>query len=423
MRGQGFRFPDHARGFLYLHQQLNEPMESSIRLRCTQSNDPATFDQGKDLIRYAGQPWNISMSTILHSRSSYIRDYFLHAGILTNHQIVRWQSSQKYPSPKGPLRIRPFLSTLKPDELLPEDFVDMSFKPVEAISFAGVPASDKAELRYCHSGYQSRFPVHARGFLYYHQPMNMPPIAASIRLRCTSSHDPATFSQGKDLLNPNGLPWEVGMPTILSIRSPQIRDYLLHARIVVEAQMLQWKHALNLKRPDQPIYRLDQPFLVNFRSSCFRLMAIVGDFAGYFPILHIFRDRRSQYFKSGLVGGTFPYKGLLSNMCLLLYQSHDTSLTSGLALARFELSTLPEHSGDHIIVMRILKFIEPVTCIIQNYDGRLPFPREGDLFHRQRHQVFTCRIDQDNPTSQCLKRLVEDYLTSKSPMTTTPFNG
>jgi hypothetical protein len=44
---------------------------------------------------------------------------------------------------------------------------------------------------------------------------------------------------------------------------------------------------------------------------------------------------------------------------------------------RFELSTLPEH---RIVVMRILKFVEPVTCVIQNYDGRIPFPREGECF-------------------------------------------
>ena len=84
---------------------------------------------------------------------------------------------------------------------------------------------------------------------------------------------------------------------------------------------------------------------------------------------------------------------------------------SGLALARFELSTLPDHSGDRTVVIRILKFVEPVTCTIQNYDGRMPFPKEGELFHH-RQRPFTCRIDEDNPTSQTLKHLVEDYLAS-----------
>jgi hypothetical protein len=74
---------------------------------------------------------------------------------------------------------------------------------------------------------------------------------------------------------------------------------------------------------------------------------------------------------------------------------------------------LPEHLKDRIIVMRILKFVEPVTCVIPNYDGRLQFPREGELFYQQR--LFTRRIDADSPTSQCLKHLVEDYLTSPMP--------
>jgi hypothetical protein len=95
---------------------------------------------------------------------------------------------------------------------------------------------------------------------------------------------------------------------------------------------------------------------------------------------------------------------------LLVHLSHKSSFTSGSALARFELSTLPEHSGDRIVVMRILKFVEPVTCIIQNYDGRIPFPREGELFHQR--QLFTRRIDKDNLTSKSLKHLVEDYLAS-----------
>jgi hypothetical protein len=317
---RGRKFPDHARGFLYLHQDLNEPLKSSIRLRCTQSTDPATFDQGKDLIRRAGQPWAVPMSTILHSRSAYIRNYLLHAGILTDQQIIRWKSSLKYPTPKGPPRYCPVLSTLKPDELLPSDFVDLSYKSSEMISFIGVPAPDKARLSY-HTN-NARFPDHARGFLYYHQPMNMPPIAASIRLRCTPSNDPATFNQGNDLLNPIGLlPWEVKMPAILSIRSPQFRDYLLRARIVTEAQMIQWKHMhmLNgkINCPRHAIYRLDQPFLVKFHSYGMRLVTVVGDFIGHLRLERTFWDTRRQY--------KAPYRGLVSNMCLLLHQSHDVS--------------------------------------------------------------------------------------------------
>jgi hypothetical protein len=312
----GNRFPEHARGFLYLHQEINDPMKSSIRLRCTRSNDPASFNLGKDLARSPSETWAISMPTILHSRSSDIRDYLLHAEFLTDHQIVHWQSSQKFPSPRGPRKYSPVLSTLKPDELLPSDFVDMSYKGFPTISFtcnSTVPTSDIATLSY-YAGYNSRFPAHARGFLYYHQPLNMPPIAASIRLRCTPSNDPATFNQGEDLLTPIGLPWDVRIPTILSFRSPQIRNYLLHAKIVTDAQMLRWKHALNGKliRPYHALYRLDQPFLIRFESVGLRLTTIVGDFMGHISLQRIFCDMRGQFSKDGS-RRSCPYRGLFAS--------------------------------------------------------------------------------------------------------------
>jgi hypothetical protein len=103
---------------------------------------------------------------------------------------------------------------------------------------------------------------------------------------------------------------------------------------------------------------------------------------------------------------------------MLLYLSHSTCKL-GLALARFELSALAKHSGDHVIVIRILKFTQPVTHAFQNYDGRIPFPREGELFHRKQ-QPYTIRLDKDNSNSQVLKRLVEDYLAS--PMSSPPPN-
>jgi hypothetical protein len=202
--GTDVHFPDHARGFLYLHQPSNDPITSSIRFRCTRSNDPATFDQGKDLIRYSGQTWDIKMPSILHSRLSLFRDHLLHDGILTNDQIVHWQRSQNFPSPMR-LRKSLILSTLKPDELLPSDFADMAGKDAQAFSFTGIPRDPHHPGALDYSALE-RFPDHARGFFYYYQPLNMPPIAASIRLRCTLSNNPASFILGEDLLSPQGIP-------------------------------------------------------------------------------------------------------------------------------------------------------------------------------------------------------------------------
>ena len=54
----------------------------------------------------------------------------------------------------------------------------------------------------------------------------------------------------------------------------------------------------------------------------------------------------------------------------------------GSALARFERSTLLEHKDTRTVVLRILKIITPVKCVIPSYDGHLCFPEEGSLLQK-----------------------------------------
>jgi hypothetical protein len=51
-------------------------------------------------------------------------------------------------------------------------------------------------------------------------------------------------------------------------------------------------------------------------------------------------------------------------------------------LARFERSTLPEHKGTRTLVLRILKIITPVKCVITLYEGHIVPPQEGKLHRR-----------------------------------------
>ena len=51
-------------------------------------------------------------------------------------------------------------------------------------------------------------------------------------------------------------------------------------------------------------------------------------------------------------------------------------------MARFERSTLPEHKGTRTIVLRFLKIITPVKCVIPLYDGYLCWPTEGEIYRR-----------------------------------------
>ena len=49
-------------------------------------------------------------------------------------------------------------------------------------------------------------------------------------------------------------------------------------------------------------------------------------------------------------------------------------------MARFERSTLPGHKGTRTVVLRFLKIITPVECVIPLYDGYIVQPKEGDLY-------------------------------------------
>ena len=69
----------------------------------------------------------------------------------------------------------------------------------------------------------------------------------------------------------------------------------------------------------------------------------------------------------------------------------------GSALARFERSTLPEHKDTRTIVLRFLKIITPVKCVIPSYGGDINCPKEGELYHKftpkGRQKVWRINID------------------------------
>ena len=51
-------------------------------------------------------------------------------------------------------------------------------------------------------------------------------------------------------------------------------------------------------------------------------------------------------------------------------------------MARFERSTIPDHEGTRNVVLRFLKIITPVKCVMPHYDGYIGCPKEGDLYQR-----------------------------------------
>ena len=72
------------------------------------------------------------------------------------------------------------------------------------------------------------------------------------------------------------------------------------------------------------------------------------------------------------------------------YTNHHLSIDGynnkfvGSALVRFERSTLPEHKGTRTVVLRFLKIITPVKCVIPFHDSHIVSPEEGELYRRRR---------------------------------------
>ena len=64
----------------------------------------------------------------------------------------------------------------------------------------------------------------------------------------------------------------------------------------------------------------------------------------------------------------------------------------GTALAQFERSTLPAHEGTRTVVLRFIKIITPVECMIPSYDGYIVQPKEGEL-HRKSHRHAATKKD------------------------------
>ena len=70
----------------------------------------------------------------------------------------------------------------------------------------------------------------------------------------------------------------------------------------------------------------------------------------------------------------------------------------GSALVRFERSTIPDHKGTRTVVLRFLKIITPVECVIPHYAGKIVQPEEGELHRRMRKAVplvWSIDIDKD----------------------------
>ncbi|KAJ7663398.1 hypothetical protein DFH06DRAFT_987072 [Mycena polygramma] len=255
------------------------------------------------------------------------------------------------------------ISTLNPAALKPDDYVDLSHRRRLSFRFPNSRKGTRAIVRYYkkNDGQNIRtpivpFPPHSSGFLYYHRTPNAAPLEGSIRLRITPDPTPSSFQIGHDLSLPSGVPWQL---LLLQLASQKLRtrfcDQLVDENLVPPQQLAKCRALPStLIYPPLTLFRLDQPFPLNFGSTI--LLTLVG---------HALHKLRLCLFYADKDGA----------------QCHPWT---GSAVARFEPSTLPEAAGRRVVHLRIVKITTPVLCNLEkNYTVRLTKPEEGQLLLRR----------------------------------------
>ena len=218
------------------------------------------------------------------------------------------------------------------------------------------------------------YPRGTRAFLYYFTPQDKPRIAGELRLRVPSNDNPASFESVSDLLKANGQIWSRSLTTVSKFYIPlyeKLKEELLvpdHLDAVLST--FPNKFSKRLFNRSELLYTLNDTFIVNFSASKQTFIAIT-----------------EQGMETLEIGGLFSEE---AEQELLFFTGESPSLASstfmalnefvGSALARFERSTLPDHEGTRTIVLRFLKIITPVKCVIT--DSIIVQPEEGELHRR-----------------------------------------
>ena len=223
------------------------------------------------------------------------------------------------------------------------------------------------------------YPPDTNGFLYYTTPPDRPRIAGELRFRVTSSDDPASFANGSDLLRMNGQLWSRPLYVISKLYTP-LYQKLREDRLVpddLDNILSSFPQKNVIYSRSQLLYTLNDTFIIDFSYAGQYFSVITEKGVETLPFRARFFDNRDS------CRGT-PYRGAYYTSSSFRYPLNliDSSASIGNALARFERSTLPDHAGTRTIVLRFLKMITPVKCVMPLYDGYIACPKEGELYQR-----------------------------------------
>ena len=115
----------------------------------------------------------------------------------------------------------PIISTFDEGRLRKEDLLDVSGRWRGQFLLESQRSKKEGDVqllpRFCHiNGDLLRFPSQTRGFLYYHTPPTLPATAGGLRFCLVEEPADVLAHKGtRDLLLPNGLPWQIPLLSIV----------------------------------------------------------------------------------------------------------------------------------------------------------------------------------------------------------------
>ncbi|KAJ7278264.1 hypothetical protein C8J57DRAFT_1059905, partial [Mycena rebaudengoi] len=233
------------------------------------------------------------------------------------------------------------------------------------------------------------FPPHSRGFLYYYSDPKLSLQAGSVRLRTTTDDAVSSFHRGRDLRLPSGMPWQIIVPQIAT-RTIYVRlcQQLLHEGMVTEELLSRSCTVFagrSLIYPETTVFGLQHPFLVNFQQSS----------------------------SLSIVGPTRVHDAELKPFSEMAPRKLPPRPFTGSGVACFERSTLPKHARKRVILLRILKILEPVTCTVPGYTGRVGWPKEGELhtvsFRDGPQRPWSYDVDNNGGVTAALRNLFDAW--------------
>ena len=219
------------------------------------------------------------------------------------------------------------------------------------------------------------YPPDTKGFLYYFPSPKKTRISGELRFRVASSDDPASFESGSDLMMINGQAWSRPLCVVSKYYIPlyeKLREELF-VPDELDAALSTFPRKYCNFRQSQLLYTLNDTFIVNLSSPKQILTVVTEQGIESLRLDSLFMETRDG-------AKLFPYTGESPSLDFPRLMTLNEFV--GSALFRFERSTLPDHKGTRTVVLRFLKIITPVKCLIPNYDGSIVQPEEGELYQR-----------------------------------------